>query len=117
MSSDVEILELIDALDDIVHNAKPVPLTDQVRIDRESVYDLLDRMRMAAPEAIRRSRAAEERPAPAEDPPPAAPATAVDVQEAARSLPALVERVKFGGETIRIEAHGIPMAELRPARD
>src|SRR5437762_5564967 len=36
---------LIDKLDDLVHNAKAVPLTDQVRIDREEIYDILDQMR------------------------------------------------------------------------
>src|SRR6266508_2193070 len=31
----MDVLVLIDKLDDLVHNAKAVPLTDQVRIDRE----------------------------------------------------------------------------------
>jgi len=36
----MDILVLIDKLDDLVHNAKQVPLTDQVRIDREEIYDV-----------------------------------------------------------------------------
>src|ERR687896_741393 len=32
----MDVLVLIDKLDDLVHNARPVPLTDQVRIDREA---------------------------------------------------------------------------------
>lgn len=38
----MDVLVLIDKLDDLVHNAKPVPLTDQVRVDKEEIYDLLD---------------------------------------------------------------------------
>ncbi len=41
----MDVLVLIDKLDDLVHNAKPVPLTDQVRVDKEEIYDLLDQMR------------------------------------------------------------------------
>src|SRR5881397_2729072 len=41
----MDVLVLIDKLDDLVHNAKAVPLTDQVRIDREEIYDILDQMR------------------------------------------------------------------------
>ena len=32
----MDVLVLIDKLDDLVHNAKPVPLTDQVRVDKEA---------------------------------------------------------------------------------
>ena len=41
----MDVLVLIDKLDDLIHNARPVPLTDQVRVDREEIYDLLDQMR------------------------------------------------------------------------
>ena len=37
----MDVLVLIDKLDDLVHNAKPVPLTDQVRVDKEEIYDIL----------------------------------------------------------------------------
>jgi hypothetical protein len=52
----LDILELIDRLDDMVHNAKPVPLTDQVRVKREEIYDLLDQMRATLPEEIVQAR-------------------------------------------------------------
>ena len=45
---------------------------------------------------------------------PAPPATQVELAEAVRTLTDLVERVKFGGERFRIDAHGMPMAELGP---
>ena len=52
----MDILVLIDKLDDLVHNAKQVPLTDQVRIDREEIYDVLDQMRATIPEELKRAR-------------------------------------------------------------
>jgi len=52
----MDVLVLIDKLDDLIHNAKPVPLTDQVRVDREEVYDLLDQMRAIVPEELKQAR-------------------------------------------------------------
>jgi F0F1-type ATP synthase membrane subunit b/b' len=52
----MDILVLIDKLDDLVHNAKGVPMTDQVRIDREEIYDVLDQMRATIPEELKRAR-------------------------------------------------------------
>src|SRR3979411_2603132 len=52
----MDVLVLIDKLDDLVHNAKAVPLTDQVRIDREEIYDILDQIRATIPEEIKQAR-------------------------------------------------------------
>ena len=52
----MDVLVLIDKLDDLVHNARPVPLTDQVRVDREEIYDILDQMRATIPEEIKQAR-------------------------------------------------------------
>ena len=52
----MDVLVLIDKLDDLVHNAKAVPLTDQVRIDREEIYDILDQMRATIPDEIKQAR-------------------------------------------------------------
>ena len=54
--SAMDVLVLIDKLDDLVHNAKPVPLTDQVRVDKEEIYDILDQMRATIPEEIKQAR-------------------------------------------------------------
>src|SRR2546428_5718370 len=54
--SPMDVLVLIDKLDDLIHNARPVPLTDQVRVDREEIYDLLDQMRATIPEEIKQAR-------------------------------------------------------------
>src|SRR2546421_6150230 len=52
----MDVLVLIDKLDDLVHTAKAVPLTDQVRIDREEIYDIRDQMRATIPEEIKQAR-------------------------------------------------------------
>src|SRR5215467_12724675 len=52
----MDVLVLIDKLDDLVHNAKPVPLSDTVRVDKEEIYDLLDQMRATIPEEIKQAR-------------------------------------------------------------
>jgi vacuolar-type H+-ATPase subunit H len=52
----MDVLVLIDKLDDTIHNARTVPLTDSVMIDREEIYDLLDQMRSTIPEEIKQAR-------------------------------------------------------------
>jgi hypothetical protein len=51
----VDILVLIDKLDDLVHNARGVPMTSQVRVDREEVYALLDELRASIPGELKRA--------------------------------------------------------------
>jgi hypothetical protein len=51
----MDVLVLIDKLDDLVHNAKSVPMTDQVRVDKEEIYDILDQMRATIPEEIKQA--------------------------------------------------------------
>src|SRR5205085_332345 len=58
----MDVLVLIDKLDDTIHNAKPVPLTDQVRVDKEEIYDILDQMRATIPEEIKQARWIEKKP-------------------------------------------------------
>jgi hypothetical protein len=52
----MESLDLVDKLDDLIHNAKTVPLTGQVRIDREKFYEILDQLRVTIPEEIKQAR-------------------------------------------------------------
>src|SRR3954467_12217000 len=52
----MDVLVLIDKLDDLVHNAKKVPLTAEVRVDREQIYNILDQMRATIPEEIKQAR-------------------------------------------------------------
>lgn len=43
----VEVLPVLDLLDDEIHDARPVPLTDQVRLNRGKLSDILRRIRAA----------------------------------------------------------------------
>jgi vacuolar-type H+-ATPase subunit H len=52
----MDVIVLIDKLDDIIHNARSVPLTDNVMFDREEIYDILDQMRSTIPEEIKQAR-------------------------------------------------------------
>ena len=52
----VDVLVLIDKLDELVDNAKGVPMTTQVRIDRDEIYEIIDQMRSTIPEEIKQAR-------------------------------------------------------------
>jgi len=52
----LDVLALIDKLDDLVHNARTMPFSDKVAIEREEIYELLDQMRSTIPEEIKQSR-------------------------------------------------------------
>jgi cell division septum initiation protein DivIVA len=52
----LDVLALIDKLDDLIHNARTVPFSDKVAIEREEIYELLDQMRSTIPEEIKQSR-------------------------------------------------------------
>ena len=52
----MDVLVLIDKLDEAVQNAKPVPLSSHVRVDKEETYHLLDQMRTTIPEEIKQAR-------------------------------------------------------------
>jgi cell division septum initiation protein DivIVA len=52
----MDVLVLIDKLDDLVHNARQMPIGGQVRVDKEEIYDILDQMRATIPEEIKQAR-------------------------------------------------------------
>ncbi len=52
----MDVLVLIDKLDDLINNARPMPMTDKVMIEREEIYDILDQMRSTIPEEIKQAR-------------------------------------------------------------
>src|SRR5581483_4431486 len=51
-----DVLSLIDELDDLVHQARGVPLSEQVRLERDDLYELLDRLRETVPEELKHAR-------------------------------------------------------------
>ena len=52
----MDVLALIDRLHDLVHDAKHVPLSSEVRVDKETLSDLLNEMRATIPEEITQAR-------------------------------------------------------------
>ena len=43
----IDVLPLLDELDDSIHEARPVPLTEQVRVDRGKLSGILQQIRAA----------------------------------------------------------------------
>jgi hypothetical protein len=52
----MDVLILLDKLDDLIYNSRPIPLTDQVRVERTEVFSLLDEIRSSMPEEIKAAR-------------------------------------------------------------
>ena len=52
----MDVLRLIDKLDDLVHNASAVPLTDQLRVDKDEIHDILEEMRATISEEMKQAR-------------------------------------------------------------
>ena len=52
----MDVLVLIDKLDDVLHNAGAVPLTDQLRVDKQEIHEILDEMRATISEEIKQAR-------------------------------------------------------------
>jgi hypothetical protein len=63
----VETLALIDRLEALLRDARPVPLTDQVRVDKREISELLQEMRTAFAEDVRRGRQGDSATASSED--------------------------------------------------
>ncbi len=52
----MDVAALVERLDDLVHEAKAVPLTDQVRVEREELLELIEEVRAALPEEVKQAR-------------------------------------------------------------
>jgi cell division septum initiation protein DivIVA len=52
----MDVLELINKLDELIRNAKHVPLRGEVRVDKEDLDGLLNQMRATIPEEVNEAR-------------------------------------------------------------
>jgi hypothetical protein len=52
----MDILHLVDRLEELFNESKPIPLTHKVLVDEERMLDLIDQMRLAVPEEIKNSQ-------------------------------------------------------------
>jgi cell division septum initiation protein DivIVA len=53
----MDVLAVIDQLDDLVHGAKPVPLSGRLRVDRRELDEIVERLRSTIPVEITEARA------------------------------------------------------------
>src|SRR5215210_4649156 len=52
----MDAITLIEKLHDLLDEARPLPLTDQVRVDPEEINELLDAIRATIPEEVKQAR-------------------------------------------------------------
>jgi cell division septum initiation protein DivIVA len=52
----MDILHLIDRLEEILNDSRPFPFTRNVIVDEDRVLDLIDQMRVAIPEEVKKAQ-------------------------------------------------------------
>jgi cell division septum initiation protein DivIVA len=52
----MDILHLIDRLEEILNESRPFPFTRNVIVDEDRVLDLIDQMRVAIPEEVKKAQ-------------------------------------------------------------
>ncbi len=52
----MDILHLVDRLEELFNDSRPVPLTHLVIVDENRMLDLIDQMRVSIPEEIKKSQ-------------------------------------------------------------
>lgn len=52
----MDILHLIDRLEELFNNSKAVPLTRNVMVDEDKMLDIIDQMRIAIPEEVKKAQ-------------------------------------------------------------
>ena len=52
----MDILHLVDRLEELLNESKPIPLTRKLLVDESRLLDLIDQMRLAIPEEIKSSQ-------------------------------------------------------------
>jgi hypothetical protein len=52
----MDILHLIDRLEELFNNSRPIPLTHNVIVDEDKFLDLIDQMRISIPEEVKKAQ-------------------------------------------------------------
>jgi cell division septum initiation protein DivIVA len=52
----MDILHLIDRLEEILNESRPIPLTHNVLVDEDRILDLIDQMRVAIPDEVKKAQ-------------------------------------------------------------
>lgn len=51
----MDILHLVDRLEQLLHDSRRLPLTSSVLVDEDRIYHIIDQMRVAIPDAVKRA--------------------------------------------------------------
>ena len=51
----MDILKLVDRLEEILNQSRPIPFTKNVVVDEDTLLDLIDQMRVVIPDEIRKA--------------------------------------------------------------
>ncbi len=52
----MDILSLVDRLEELFNDSRPIPLTNNVVVDEDSMLDIIDQLRVAIPEEVKRAQ-------------------------------------------------------------
>ena len=52
----MDILQLIDRLEELFNDGKPIPFTHSVSVDEDRMLDIIDQMRIAIPEEVKKAQ-------------------------------------------------------------
>ena len=52
----MDILQLIDRLEELFNDSRAVPLTRNVMVDEDKMLDIIDQMRIAIPEEVKKAQ-------------------------------------------------------------
>ena len=52
----MDILQLIDRLEELFNESKTIPLTRNVMVDEDRMLDIIDQMRIAIPEEVKKAQ-------------------------------------------------------------
>jgi cell division septum initiation protein DivIVA len=56
MEDDMDILHLVDRLEELFNESRPVPFTNNVIVDEDRMLDIIDQMRVSIPEEIKKAQ-------------------------------------------------------------
>ncbi len=52
----MDILSLVDRLEELFNASRPIPLTNNVVVDEDSMLDIIDQLRVSIPEEVKRAQ-------------------------------------------------------------
>ncbi|MEX2160338.1 MAG: hypothetical protein WD751_00335 [Anaerolineales bacterium] len=52
----MDILQLVDRLEELFNHSRPIPLTNNVIVDEDKMLDLIDQMRVAIPDEVKKAQ-------------------------------------------------------------